>query len=988
MPNLVGIGNSQVPTNAMLGGLAYKDSVDVERISKIKAKTSDTAVDIFVYDTRKDSDGGAWRHRTQGTSWYTEGASEIRGARKEFPTVAIIIAETTQITIYDGDDPNCPMWMVFNRGSDAGVTSLWDGNNANNCTAISAKNGLVMWTTHTAGSYGADFIGERWIYFYNSAATCGYRDNGKGIADRNNLVSSRTAMLERFTGYARDHAHRDIAMTVLPNARVDGVTGLPSPTVAVAHDHGVDILQSNKVVSGYRGNHGGDYNQVMYVDFDTETNAVIFSDDYGTGGGGAGQYKLNVLPPENQHPYEISTTVATTGNTYTGFQYHSRRVQTGGNDVVPKIRGNYIRGLISAGYAKYGIITGDSPTTFYPTVYNLIREYDGVDTLQNPTYPSLSQIAYIGSDYNSGWLFSDVRGAFLADTTETFTELDGVNYALQATQHATGRLTSESYDDGDTTFHMQDDASSDNGYVAINFNGLTVGQAYKITMTRSAHATLDSGYGHRVDHNHGTSGTTNFATWNNNSSSSHVVTGVFVAKTANDDDLVTYANGAYITISNFKIEETNDAVAKNLLSNGHFGNTTGWTASGATLSASGGKLRILTNSQGYAYASATTVAGKQYVLSLNLETDGNASLWLQIGSSGHGSSGLDLANLNPLGEGTRWGASVMAKSTTTYISLRVSTSGSSKDIYVSDVVFEEAERDHATSEYDNGSGSGLRVIGSVPKQVVNPGCDLVSYGPFGNSNYIQCPNNRASYATQNKFDDFGTNSMWGMAWINMTEYSTTNVIVSGFSRSSGSNSDNQRWAFYVNGNGAAGNLGFFQKNGGTDNGNASGLTMPLNAWNHVAFARLSQNSGELHFFVNGMHTYNNSGVAALDLSNANMAINIGTDRGDTYPSDGSTGAPFQHGKMALLRIGRGELTVDIAKQIYEDEKELFVENAKCTLYGTSDLVTAQAYDSTRDVLHLGTSAGRSDFVGLRRINNTTTAVTTAISASDGLIAEQ
>ena len=38
MPNLVGIGNSQVPTNAMLGGLAYKDSVDVEVISKIQTQ--------------------------------------------------------------------------------------------------------------------------------------------------------------------------------------------------------------------------------------------------------------------------------------------------------------------------------------------------------------------------------------------------------------------------------------------------------------------------------------------------------------------------------------------------------------------------------------------------------------------------------------------------------------------------------------------------------------------------------------------------------------------------------------------------------------------------------------------------------------------------------------------------------------------------------------------------------------------------------------
>ena len=44
MPNLVGIGNSQVPTNAMLGGLAYQDpahayltNVEIENISMIKS---------------------------------------------------------------------------------------------------------------------------------------------------------------------------------------------------------------------------------------------------------------------------------------------------------------------------------------------------------------------------------------------------------------------------------------------------------------------------------------------------------------------------------------------------------------------------------------------------------------------------------------------------------------------------------------------------------------------------------------------------------------------------------------------------------------------------------------------------------------------------------------------------------------------------------------------------------------------------------------
>ena len=113
MPNLVGIGNSQVPTNAMLGGLAYQDSVGEIVIDKIKAKTSDTAVDIFVYDTRKDSDGGAWRYRTKSLSWYNESPSATRGARKEFPAVAVLVLESNRLVIYDGDDPNLPMWMVL-----------------------------------------------------------------------------------------------------------------------------------------------------------------------------------------------------------------------------------------------------------------------------------------------------------------------------------------------------------------------------------------------------------------------------------------------------------------------------------------------------------------------------------------------------------------------------------------------------------------------------------------------------------------------------------------------------------------------------------------------------------------------------------------------------------------------------------------------------------------------------------------------------------
>ena len=67
-------------------------------LSGISSSIADTAVDIFVYDTSKDSDGGAWRKRTQHTSWYNETLNtSIRGSRKEFPAVAVTVSICSRI---------------------------------------------------------------------------------------------------------------------------------------------------------------------------------------------------------------------------------------------------------------------------------------------------------------------------------------------------------------------------------------------------------------------------------------------------------------------------------------------------------------------------------------------------------------------------------------------------------------------------------------------------------------------------------------------------------------------------------------------------------------------------------------------------------------------------------------------------------------------------------------------------------------------------
>ena len=89
-------------TGDLTGNLA-----GISSIATISSSISDTAVDVFVYDTRKDSDGGAWRKRTQHTSWYNETlGTATRGTRKEFPTVAVIVYGSGFINIYDGDDPD------------------------------------------------------------------------------------------------------------------------------------------------------------------------------------------------------------------------------------------------------------------------------------------------------------------------------------------------------------------------------------------------------------------------------------------------------------------------------------------------------------------------------------------------------------------------------------------------------------------------------------------------------------------------------------------------------------------------------------------------------------------------------------------------------------------------------------------------------------------------------------------------------------------
>jgi hypothetical protein len=259
MTKLIGTDPNQVPSNADLGSAAFMEARDFltakgSSLSAIDTVISYTAKDVFVYDTSKDSDGGAWRKRTQSTSWYNEKLNTpIRGSRREFPSVAVIVATDTiatgesRLIIYDGDDPTLPMWMTLAcRGVSAsqGPTLLgWYTSGTPILTAVTALNGIV-------GVVGDGSL--RQIKFVSDNFRLAYTTNSYYTANNIAQREIKNVINEGSNGTRGDivgwYATNDLDMTILPNAPIDVDTGLPTPSIVLATDDGISVIKDDGVV--------------------------------------------------------------------------------------------------------------------------------------------------------------------------------------------------------------------------------------------------------------------------------------------------------------------------------------------------------------------------------------------------------------------------------------------------------------------------------------------------------------------------------------------------------------------------------------------------------------------------------------------------------------------------------------------------------------------------------------------------------------------
>lgn len=778
MPNLIGTGNNQVPTNGMLGGLAYQSpdnavikNLELTNLSGHNSLIPSNAVDVFVYDTRKDSDGGAWRKRTQHTSWYNEPLNTAtRGSRRDFPAVAVIVATSTSVTIYDGDDPDMPMWMVFNKSSSSSSFI-----NYNVSGSLCALNGQLTWSVKDTDTvyYGhlcvVDFISELMIrrtHSYNGF-TNNYR-KGTGVSGRN---TGFQFILYIDLPVLADLNINDVAMTVLPNAPIDPSTGLPIPTIAVATSGGVSIIRDDGTVANITPNGS------RAVSFDKNNGLWI---NFTNGGSAIGWYYY---------------TNFTSTSSYSSI-YHNNSGWSASWDML----GGVVYNGISYGYSS--LTTGTSG----------LSNFDGFGVIKASTTMS----NFITTSYNTGWMHGDIKGAWLSDTS------------------------------------------------------------------------------------------------------------------------------------------TASVTGTELITNGTFdSNTTGWTANTSTNAWSSGAMQITRSGGGglTTYQSFTTVAGQRYVATASVNSSGSRGDLYIVNGTGWGGTTLG-GTLGTLGQTKQLIVYFTATSTTTTLGFTVDNNATSITVDNVSVRREEADR--------SVNNTGLAVYGTITKTAVATGADLVEYSGWSKSNYLLRPEG---------ITDLNNSSMTFMTWYKCSSINAEEALIS----TGDYNTISEVRALYIAPSGIAGFSGW------ANDFTPGSRSVRDDVWHHIAFTLqyISGNSYVVSIYVDGVLTGTSERTL---LTFSNTAIDIG---GGTLPLD-----RFARGSLALSRVSTSVVSASQMLKIYNDEKALFQPNSQCTLYGSSDAVTALAYDETTKLLHVGTSSGRSDFQGLERVANTTTAVTTAISASNGLIAEQ
>ena len=717
----VTIGSTATPAQKLdVHGQTTTTGLDLKAIAETK---SVTASDVFVYDTSKDSDGGAWRHRTQGTSWYNEDLNtSTRGATKKFPAVAVIVLTGSKtgsnpenkVTIYDADDPSMPMWMEF-----AQVPSTADMLGRRGVSSIAMKDGLLCVTANDTDNSGGftpfiriNFISDV-VKHTNHVGTHTFPNVIADRASATYIMSSTTdpTYWKSTEGAIVDPTQNDVAVTVLPNAPIDPDTGLPVPTIAVATEGGVSIIKDDGSVVDITGQVSGP----KLIQFNNN-NEIVTQENY--------HERLVVFPiPEE----DVST------NNVIGARKYERH----GNDGVRLSHWSVWNSIVDCETNK--IALGCSK---------------GLNQLhENPRNKHTGIINYITSDYNTGWMLGHTRLATLMDTTaetinatELITNGDFSSFGSnlitngEFPNNADGWTTNGGDWEWDSSGRIERVAGSVNSATTQNIN-IVDGKTYRVR--------------YDVVHSSGDTQSNCFI----DTGSGNITIGTLHGSGSVD----TFFTAQATTTMQFRIYGINDW--RGFIDNVRVEQVTGWTASGnASLSINSGALRITTVTGGqtaYATTPLSLEVGKTYKYSVdNINTQGTGGMYLYLGSSAGSGSNV---NVNIMSQaGTTTGTFVATHATTilTLLSGSSNQTGQYKEFDNVSVVEVVADR--------SVNANGINIIGNVTKDAVATGAELVGYGGMSTSNRL--------VQSYNSDLDFGTGDFSIMAWVKTNSLSSQYIL--------------------------------------------------------------------------------------------------------------------------------------------------------------------------------------------------------------------
>ena len=444
-------------------------------LTAINKTISEQARDVFIYDTSKDSDGGAWRHRTQHTSWYNEASSSTRSSTKKFPAVAIIVSTSSKVTIYDGDYTDTPMWMEFSLpghsvGSNWSTTSIGLGSPGFQGATpmdVAMLNGQLVIGCQSGsglGGYLVNFINELMIDMvkYGSANDQFYHKFGD-ISQRN--VSTTRTVGQRYsygqedpviTGRLSSGIVNDVDMTILPDAPINVTTGLPEPTIILATNEGINIIRDDGAMAFITAGAGSAYNGTRYVRI-TDTHNLIFEQDSGD------RAQMFISLPD------ASRTTQTSDGSITD-KVVMKWYESGGNHTYAYYHGGGIQNGVAMSGDEHALVASDTSEL----------------TLVDPYIDSKTQtsVAYIGADYNTGWMTGASHLASLCGkVTGNLTPVDALG--------GIGNFTSSSLWSFGSGWSLSSNVATGSGvtgYLTPATNGiLTQGEQYKVTITQSSY---------------------------------------------------------------------------------------------------------------------------------------------------------------------------------------------------------------------------------------------------------------------------------------------------------------------------------------------------------------------------------------------------------------------------------------------------------------------------------------------------------------------